>query len=310
MDIKLVASSSPHLRAPETVQDIMFDVLTALFPVALAGVLLFGYSALITILLATFTAMITEALVMKEKNILGDGSAAVTGLLLALTLPPAPPWWLVVFGSVVAILIGKHVFGGLGNNIFNPALVGRAVLTVSWAGHMTNWLTPGVDAVSAATPLAGGNAYLVSMFMGIIPGSIGETSALALLLGALWLYYRGHISWHIPGSYILTVFILGAISAGASYSGVMDMIQGGLFHVLAGGLLLGALYMATDMVTSPVTRVGQLTFGIGLGIITMVIRLFGGYPEGVTFAILLMNGATPLIDNLTTPRKFGEVKAS
>jgi Na+-translocating ferredoxin:NAD+ oxidoreductase subunit D len=287
----------------------MFDVLTALFPVALAGVILFGYSALITIVLATFTAMATEALVLRSKNIIGDGSAAVTGLLLALILPPAPPWWLVVFGSATAILIGKHVFGGIGNNLFNPALVGRAILTVSWPGHMTNWLAPGMDAVSAATPLAGGSASLLSMFTGVIPGSIGETSALALLLGGLWLYYRGHISWHIPGSYIATVFIMGAIQAGASFAGPTAMLSAGLFHVLAGGLLLGAIYMATDMVTSPVTREGQIIFGVGLGIITMAIRFYGSYPEGVTFAILLMNGATPLIDNLTIPVKFGEVKA-
>jgi Na+-translocating ferredoxin:NAD+ oxidoreductase subunit D len=307
--MKLVASSSPHLRTPETIQSIMFDVLTALFPVALAGVILFGYSALITILLGTFTAMATEALVMKEKNIVGDGSAAVTGLLLALTLPPAPPWWMVVFGSVVAILIGKHVFGGLGNNLFNPALVGRAVLTVSWPGHMTNWLAPGVDAVSAATPLAGGNASLAGLFVGTISGSIGETSALALILGALWLLYRGHISWHIPVTYIATVFVMGGIYAGANFAGPLEMVSAGMFQVLAGGLLLGALYMATDMVTSPVTREGQILFGIGLGLITMSIRFYGGYPEGVTFAILLMNGATPLLDNLTIPKRFGEVKS-
>ncbi len=308
MEKKLVVSSSPHLRAPETIQSIMFDVLTALFPAALAGVLLFGYSALITILLATFTAMLTEALVLRSRNIIGDGSAAVTGLLLALTLPPAPPWWLVVFGSVVAILIGKHVFGGLGSNLFNPALVGRAVLTVSWAGHMTAWAAP-LDGVSAATPLAGGSASMLEMFTGTIPGSIGETSAAALLLGALWLFYKGLISWHIPVSYIATVFVMGAIQAGAGFAGPAEMLSAGLFHVLAGGLLLAAFFIATDMVTSPVTREGQVIFGVGIGIITMAIRFYGGYPEGVTFAILLMNGATPLIDNLTVPTKFGEVKA-
>lgn len=309
MENRLVVSSSPHLRAPETVQSIMLDVLTALFPVSLAGVLLFGYSALITILLATFTAMLVEALVLRSRNILGDGSAAVTGLLLALTLPPAPPWWLVVFGSAIAILIGKHVFGGLGNNLFNPALVGRAVLTVSFAGHMTAWLAPGVDGVSTATPLAGGSASLLDLFTGTIPGSIGETSALALLLGALWLFYRGHISWHIPGSYIATVFVMGAIRTGAGFSSPAQMLSSGLFHVMAGGLLLAAFFMATDYVTSPVTREGKIIFGVGLGIITMAIRFYGGYPEGVTFAILLMNGASPLIDNLTVPTKFGEVKA-
>ena len=308
MDIKLVASSSPHIRAPESIQSIMIDVLVALFPATLAGVIIFGFDALITIVIAVLAAMVTEALVMKEKNIFGDGRAAVTGLLLALTLPPSPPWWLVAFGSATAMLIGKHVFGGIGNNLFNPALVARAVLLVSWAGPMTNWVAPDlVDGVSAATPLAGGNHSFLNMFFGVIPGSIGEASAIALLIGAAWLFYKGHISWHIPGSYILTAFVLGGLFEG--FGSLADMAAMGLFHVLAGGLLLGALFMATDMVTSPVTAKGQIIFGVGCGLITMLVRSFGGYPEGVTFAILLMNAATPLIDNLTIPKKFGEVKA-
>ncbi len=308
MDFKLVASSSPHIRSPESVQSIMIDVLVALFPATLAGVIIFGYEALITIVLAILAAMITEAIVMKEKNIFGDGSAAVTGLLLALTLPPSPPWWLVVFGSVTAMLIGKHVYGGLGNNLFNPALVARAVLFVSWAGHMTTWVAPTfVDGVSTATPLAGGEHSFLDLFIGIVPGSIGETSAIALLIGAGWLFYKGHISWHIPGSFILTAFFLGGIFEG--FGSLADMVAMGLFHVLAGSLLLGALFMATDMVTSPVTPRGQIVFGVGCGLITMLVRVFGGYPEGITFAILLMNGATPLIDNLTIPKKFGEVKS-
>lgn len=303
MEMKLVASSSPHIRSPETVKGIMTDVLIALFPATLAGVIFFGYSALITIILGVLAAMVTEALVLKEKNIYGDGSAAVTGLLLALILPPAAPWWAVIFGSVAAILIGKHVFGGLGSNLFNPALVGRAILLASFAGAMTVWSNP-IDLETAATPLAREGYSLMALFTGNVPGSIGETSALALILGAGWLFYRGLISWHIPATYIGSTFILGGALGGGNF------FELGLFHVLAGGLLVAAFYMATDMVTSPVTAPGQLIFGVGCGVITVLVRIYGGYPEGVTFAILFMNGVTPLIDRFTIPRKFGEVKTS
>lgn len=308
--MKFVVSSSPHLRSPETVRNIMFDVLTALFPVVLAGVAIFGYKAAITVLLTALSAMVTEAIVLRNKNIIGDGSAAVTGVLLGLTLPPALPWWMAVFGAVVAILIGKHVFGGLGNNLFNPALVGRSILVISWAGPMTNWLSPAIfDGVSAATPLAGGESKLFSMFTGHIAGSIGETSAVAILLGALWLFYKGLISWHIPTGFIAAAFIMGGLFRGYGPAGMPEgFFAAGLFHVLAGGLLLGAFFMATDMVTSPITRKGQLIYGVGCGVITMLIRLFGSFPEGVTFGILLMNGVTPLIDYLTIPRRFGEVR--
>lgn len=227
-------------------------------------------------------------------------------MLLAMTLPPAPPWWIVAIGSIVAIAIGKQIYGGLGHNIFNPALVGRAVLLVSWSTHVAGnvWLKPvpfgfTADMVTQASPLVNYKASLVDLFLGTVPGSLGETSALALIIGAIWLFYRGHIDWRIPGGFIGIVFILGLISGGFSM---------GLYHVLAGGVLLGALFMATDMVTSPVTPTGKLIFGVGCGVVTMAIRLFGGLPEGVTFGILLMNGLTPLIDNLTLPKKFGEVK--
>ncbi len=306
MEAKLVVSSSPHLRAPETVQSVMIDVLVALFPAALAGVIFFGWRGLLTMVLGMLSAMVAEAIVLKKKNIFGDGSAAVTGLLLAMTLPPAPPWWLVVIGGVVAILIGKQVFGGIGNNIFNPALVARAILMASWAGHMTTWLRP-LDLATAATPLATGveGTSFINLFVGAVPGSLGETSAFALLLGAAWLFYKGHIDWRIPGGYLGTVFLMGTFFDGSG--SLMQMISMGLFHMLAGGVMLGALFMATDMVTSPVTARGRLIFGIGCGFINMLIRLFGAYPEGTTFAILLMNAVTPLLDNLTLPRKFGEV---
>ncbi|MBS4022963.1 MAG: RnfABCDGE type electron transport complex subunit D [Dethiobacter sp.] len=308
MEVKLVVSSSPHLRTPESIQSVMSDVLLALFPAAIAGVIFFGYQALLTMVLCMLAAMVTEAVILRDKNILGDGSAAVTGLLLAMVLPPAPPWWLPVIGGVVAITIGKQVFGGIGNNIFNPALVARAILMVSWAAHMTGWLSP-LDLTTAATPLPlaakGVQTGFVSLFFGTVPGSIGETSAFALLLGAAWLFYKGHIDWRIPGGYLGTVFIMGVFLAGSG--SLTAMVSAGLFHVLAGGVMLGALFMATDMVTSPVTARGKLIFGVGCGLITMLVRLYGIYPEGVTFAILLMNAVTPLIDSATLPRKFGEV---
>lgn len=308
MERKLVVSSSPHLKSPEDIQSIMVDVLVALFPVALMAVFLFGYRALLTMIIAMVAAMATEAVILRKGGFFGDGSAAVTGLLLAMCLPPSPPWWVTVMGSVVAITIGKHVYGGIGNNIFNPALVGRAVLVVSWGAHIAGdvWLRPvpfgfTADAVTQASPLATYNASLLNLFIGTVPGCIGETSALAIIIGAIWLFYRGHIDWRIPGGFIGVVFILGLISGGFSM---------GLYHVLAGGVLLGALFMATDMVTSPVTPVGKIIFGMGCGLVTMLIRLFGSLPEGVTFGILLMNGLTPIIDNLTVPKKFGEVKKS
>ncbi len=320
MDKKMIVSSSPHIRTIESVQSVMTDVLIALFPVSLMAVLLFGYQALITMALSVVTAMVVEALWLRKRDLYSDGSAAVTGLLFALVLPPAPPWWLIVFGSASAIIIGKQVFGGIGYNIFNPALVGRAVVLVSWGGHMAGniWSPPqpfafgtDVSAVTGATALAepseAMNYSLTQLFIGTVPGSLGETSALALLIGGLWLLYRGHIDWRIPVGFIGTVFVMGALFDGGFYS---THLATGLFHVLAGGVMIGALYMATDMVSSPVTPRGRLIFGIGCGLITMLIRIWGVLPEGVTYAILLMNAVTPIIDNFTVPRQFGGVKKS
>jgi len=320
MNDKLVISSSPHIRTVESVQSVMLDVLVALFPVALVSVLLFGYQALMIMLIAMVSAMLAEAAWLRKPDFFGDGSAAVTGLLLAMTLPASVPWWLVMIGSVSAIIVGKQVFGGVGHNIFNPALVGRAILVISWGGHMagTVWPAPkpfaftaDISAVTTATPLAGPeqalNTTLSQLFIGNVAGSLGETSALALLVGAFWLFYKGHIDWRIPGGFIGTVFIMGAaLGEGFYYNHLLT----GLFHVLAGGVLLGALFMATDLVTSPVTNWGKLIFGAGCGLMTMLIRLFGAFPEGVTYAILLMNALTPVIDNFTLPKKFGEVKRS
>ena len=320
MNGKLVVSISPHIRAPETVSSVMIDVLVALFPAALASVLLFGYNALLVIVVSVVAAMVAETamqgIMYRKLALLGDGSAAVTGLLLALTLPANVPWWMPVVGSVCAIVIAKQLFGGLGNNIFNPALVGRAILTLSWGTYMvgTIWpeprlFQPAADVTTAATPLEGPSyaqeVTLQELFLGNVTGSLGETSALALILGAFWLFYKGHIDWRIPGGYLVTVFSMGALWGEGVYHG--ELLTG-LFHVLAGGVLLGALFMATDLVTSPVTPWGRLIFGIGCGVVTMIIRLFGIYPEGVTFAILLMNAVTPIIDKITIPKKFGEVK--
>ena len=312
-------ATSPHIRTTETVREIMLDVLTALFPVVLISVILFGYQALLTMVISTVVAMVTEALCRRSWDLIGDGSSAVTGLLLALTLPPALPWWLIAAGSFSAITIGKMVFGGTGNNIFNPALVGRAIIMASWGGKLAdNWFSPqpfefGADitAVTAATPLAGEaealGATLSQLFLGNLSGSIGETSALALLVGSSWLFYRKQIEWRIPVGFVATVFIMGAILGEGMYQ---DYLTTGAFHVMAGGVMLGALFMATDMVTSPLTPRGRLVFGIGCGLLTMLIRLYGTLPEGVFFAILIMNAAVPLIDHFTIPRKFGEVKQS
>ncbi len=317
MNRKLVVSSSPHVRSIESTQSIMVDVLIALFPVALVSVFLFGYRALLIILVTVFSAMLTEAIWLKSRNIFGDGSAAVTGLLLAMILPATIPWWMAVIGAVAAIIVGKQVYGGIGYNIFNPALVGRAILFVSWGSYMGGniWPAPklfkfGADlaAVTGATPLANqGEALEVTLsqlITGNVAGCLGETSALAILLGAFWLFSKKHIDWRIPGGFLGIVFAMGALLGGGFYHGHLTT---GLFHLLAGGVLLGALFMATDLVTSPVTPAGKLVFGVGCGLITMIVRLFGTFPEGVTFAILIMNALTPVIDNFTKPRVFGEV---
>jgi len=317
MENKLVITTSPHIRTPETIRSIMIDVLIALFPVAVVSVLLFGYRALILMVVATVVAMVTEAVLLRKKDIFSDGSAAVTGLLLAMTLPATVPWWVAAVGSVVAIIIGKQMFGGVGHNIFNPALVGRAVLVVSWAAHLAGDVFPvpkpfdfSADVVTSATPLGMEGAELadvalMDLFIGNIGGALGETSALALLIGGFWLFYKGHIDWRIPGCYLGTVFIFGLLFGGAIYE---NALLTGVFHLLAGGVMIGALFMATDMVTSPVTGLGKVIFGVGCGFLTMLIRLWGNYPEGVMFAILLMNALTPIIDRYTLPRKFGEVK--
>ncbi|MFH1458733.1 MAG: RnfABCDGE type electron transport complex subunit D [Candidatus Omnitrophota bacterium] len=314
MNNKFIVSVSPHLHKDESVSRIMWLVVLSLLPSGLAGIYIFGKQALWVMALGVFSAVATECVlqaVTKRKISVSDGSAVITGLLLAYNLPPYVPWWLPVAGSCFSIAIGKQVFGGLGQNIFNPALVGRVFLMASWPQYMTAFTKPlNYDAVTAATPLAAlkegkvlESISYMDLFLGKRGGCIGEVCILALLLGAVFLLWRGYISWHIPFTYIFTVGLFTFIF-GPKGLGTAD----GLFHILSGGLILGAFFMATDYVTSPLTRKGQIVFGVGCGLITAVIRLWGGYPEGVSYAILMMNAATPLIDRYTKSRVYGTKK--
>lgn len=305
MNDQLVVSSSPHVRDVTTVSNIMWSVVKALIPAVLAAVYFFGFQAFAIIATSVIGCIVTEYLfqsVRGKKITINDGSAVITGVLLALTLPPTSPLWMVLVGSVVAIGLGKHVFGGLGHNPFNPALVGRAFILAAYPVRMTNWIKPirMIDVTTSATPLSivnqGAPVDYWNLFIGNIGGSLGETSALALLLGGAYLIYKGYINWRIPAAVLSTVFILSFI---AGYDPIA--------HLFAGGLILGAFYMATDMVTSPITKRGRWIFGIGIGLIVVIIRLWGGYPEGVLYSILLMNTTVPLLDRYMRPRSFGEV---
>lgn len=310
MENKLIASSSPHIRSDETISRIMLDVIIALMPAMLASIYFFRFNALKLILLAVASAVATEVVfqkVMKKPITINDLSAVVTGILVAFNIPSSAPWWIPVVGSAFAIGIVKQFFGGIGNNFMNPALAARAMLLASWPTIMTDWVTPGVDAVSTATPLAilkgqaeGTLPTLTDMLIGNIGGSLGETSAVLLIIGGVYLLYRGVINWRIPFTYIGTVAVMMLIFGGG--------VENATYQLLAGGLMLGAFFMATDYATSPVTKKGQIIFGIGAGLLTSIIRLKGGYPEGVSYSILLMNVAAPLIDKYTSPRVFGEVK--
>ncbi len=309
MKDKFIVSASPHLHKDESVSKIMWMVVISLIPVGLAGVFIFGLNALWLIILGIISALFTEAVLQiltKRKITALDGSAFITGLLLAYNLPPHVPFWLPIVGSFFSIAIGKQVFGGLGQNIFNPALVGRVFLMASWPKYMTAFTKP-FDAVTSATPLALlkegkliENISYLDLFLGKRGGCIGEVCILALLIGAAFLFIRGYISWHIPITYVFTLGLFTYLF------GAKGLLQGDwLFHILSGGLILGAFFMATDYVSSPLTRKGQIIFGIGCGIITAVIRLWGGYPEGVSYAILMMNAATPIIDRYTKNRVYG-----
>ena len=312
--MKLTVVAAPHLRSKDNVRKVMIDVLIALIPASVAAVVLFGMQALLLIVVSMVSAELIELFIMRvlreKKDFKPDFSASVTGLLLALNLSLAVSWWQAVIGAVVAIGIAKHVFGGLGKNFWNPALIGHVFLLMSFPVQMTTWFKP-FDLETTATPMAilkeGGGSLpsLKDMFIGTIPGSLGEVSALLLLIGFVYLVLRGRIKLLIPLSYVGSVALISWIfyTVNSSYGSP-------LYHILGGGLMLGALFMATDMVTSPMSPLGQLIFGTGCGFITMIIRYFGGYPEGVSFSILIMNSFVPLIDMATRPRRFGEVRGN
>ncbi len=295
MNRKLILSVSPHLHSGTSTREIMIDVLIALFPAAIFSVLLFGLKALILIVVSILACVLTELicqLIRKKPLAIGDFSAVVTGLLLAFCVSAALPWWMIALGGFVSIAVAKELFGGVGFNIFNPALIGRAFLLASYPVAMTTWPKP-FDMVTGATPLgmlkerAGEIPALSNLFFGNIGGSLGETSAILLLVGAAYLFYKKVIDWRVPAAYFGTVAVF-ALLAGQQI----------LFHLLSGGLILGAFFMATDYATSPMTTKGKLIFGAGCGILTMTIRLFGGYPEGVCYAILIMNMFVPLMDKI------------
>jgi len=323
---RFLVSSSPHVHEGQTVSDIMKLVIYALLPATAFSIFIFGFAALRVILISVGSALLFEVLsqkIMKRPVTLKDYSAVLTGLLLALNLPATSPWWMILVGTFFAIVIAKQIYGGLGYNPFNPALVGRVVLTISFPVQMTaRWISPskwGMDAVTTATPLgrireallSGGQVDLhlsrqefLDLLVGNRAGSLGEVSVILLLIGGIFLIARKVITWHTPVAFIATVWIL---------TGVFHLVDptkyaNPSFHVVAGGLFLGAIFMATDYVTSPISGRGMLIFGAGCGIFTVVIRLFGSYPEGVSFAILLMNGITPLIDRYTKPKVFGARK--
>jgi electron transport complex protein RnfD len=329
----LVVAASPHIRSQASVSRIMWLVAIALLPALGGSVYFFGLKSLLLVAISVASSMLFDTLTQRafgRKPTPFDGSAVITGLLLAYNLPPGVPLWIPVIGAAFATIVVKQFFGGLGHNFINPALAARAFLMVSWPTHMTTmWLKPfgtsplsGLDAVSGATPLAfvrraaeltpqgmslsellrqaNSLAELKRLFFGNVGGCLGETSALLLLIGALFLIILRVIDWRIPVAYLGTVIVLAMV--------LPDNHLTPLFHLFAGGVILGAFFMATDYVTSPVTGKGRIIFGIGCGVITMLIRLYGGYPEGCSYSILLMNVATPLIDRLTKPRLFGAVK--
>ena len=306
-------TSSPHLRDKATTQRIMMEVCLALAPAGIAGIILYGFNAALLIAICVATCVLSEFVwqkASKQTVTISDWSAVVTGLLLAYNLPATAPWWIAVIGSIIAIVLVKQFFGGIGSNFMNPALTARAVLFISWSGIMgaypkANPFQFMADAVTGATPLAtlnGGTTEglsLIELLLGNHGGVLGETCAIALILGGVYLLIRGIADWRIPVSFIGTVFVCYLLKDGAEMA---------LYQVLAGGLLLGAFFMATDYATSPITRMGRVVFGIGCGLFLFVIRAFANYPEGCSFAILFMNVATPMIDRFTMPRPFGEVK--
>ena len=318
-------SPSPHVHGGDSIEKNMYGVLIALVPTFIFSIVFFGLGAILVTLTSVVACLVFEYVIqkylMKQRPTIWDGSAIITGVLLAFNLPSSLPLWIVVIGALVAIGIGKMSFGGLGNNIFNPALVGRVFLLISFPVQMTTWAVPNgfatADAVTGATPLAlvkeavkNGQAVgdalssagltTGNLILGNIGGSLGEVAAIGLLLGFAYMLIRKIISWHIPVAIFATVIV---------FSGILNLADpaqfaGPVFHLFTGGLMLGAIFMATDYVTSPMTHKGMLIYGVGIGLLTVIIRVFGAYPEGMSFAILIMNGFTPLINRYCKPRRF------
>lgn len=344
--MKLSPHSAPHTHSGNAVSNVMLQVNFALVPATVFGIYIFGFPALNLLLITIISCLVAEAISLRvsEKPItphLLDGSAFLTGLILAMSLPPWAPWWIGVFGGFFAIIIGKHIFGGLGQNVFNPAMLARVALLISFPLEMTTWVDikplftaeapgfieslkitflgiPNFDAVSSASlmghvktgltinqgiseSLSAVDYSLSSIGLGFTAGSIGETSSLLILLGGVYLLYKRIISWHIPLTMLATIIVLASIF----YLVDSEKYAGPFFHIFSGGAILCAFFIATDPVTSPNTKLGQVIFAIGIGVLVYVIRTWGGYPEGVGFAILLMNALTPLIDHYIKPRIFG-----
>ena len=316
---KFFVAPSPHVHSVQSTRSIMRDVLIAMLPALAVSTWVHGVDVLTVSAIAVVSCVVIEFLIQKflfhGECTVSNLSAAGTGLLLAFNLPSSIPWWIVVIGSLVAIGVAKMTFGGLGRNPFNPALVGRVFLLIAYPVQMTTFTAPVVegyaDAMSGATPLAAIKAGvpvedvdLLSMFSGTIPGSLGEVAAAALIVGGIYLLWRRVITWHIPVAVLGTMAVFAFFVALADGGGAL-LYQLPAFHVLAGGALLGAIFMATDYVTSPMTHKGMIIYGIGIGAVTMIIRLWGSYPEGMSFAILLMNAVTPLINKYVKPVRFG-----
>ena len=310
-----MAAPSPHIHGGESTRRIMGDVVLALLPALAVSTYILGWNVLISTAIAVAGCVAFEYLIqrfmLKRSSTIGDLSAVVTGILLAFNLPVGIPWWIILIGALVAIGVGKMTFGGLGCNPFNPALTGRIFLLIAYPVEMTDWTTGVPDALSGSTVLADVKAGLYSvsevdfiqMLGGHMNGSMGEIGSLALILGGLYLLWRKVISWHIP------VAVLGTMALFAMLLGVKDggamLYQLPLFHILAGGALLGAIFMATDYSTSPMTHLGMIIYGVGIGLLTMIIRVWGAYPEGMSFAIFIMNAVTPLINKYCRPKRFG-----
>ena len=305
--MKLTVTSSPHIRGDFKTSRLMLDVVIALIPALIAGVVMFGFRALALTVVSMAAAVAAEglfSLITRQRNTIADCSALVTGMLFALVLPVTAPYWLVAFGSAFAIIVIKLMWGGLGQNVFNPALSARAFVMLLWPAYVTRY--PGVDGVTAATPLhhmvmpALPEESVLDMFLGNCPGSIGEISALALLIGGAYLVIRKVISVRIPAAYLLTVAVLTFV-----FHKTDNALSWMLYSLFSGGVMLGAIFMATEYGSSPVTPLGQVIFGIGCGALTVIFRYFGLFPEGVTYAILMMNGLVWFIDRITPPRRFG-----